>query len=386
MINFRMVVFRYIANNCQKILDIGGNGDNCCSRAGRGEVLPLSQTPARCIMRCYKVMVVFALLWSSASLAALNFLLHSFQVNTSSVSATLRITNSTDEDVVLTFPSAGTFDLMVDGNVTTIVYPDILTELTIPAHEFVNQPVSYVGSGAFTNGSYLAQARYVLPDNPPAGDPQTFYAGTPINDVYDLEYQFSIDSVSPYRVTGTLSMHNPHSQYWTMSFGYSTVARIFVDGQAPAAAYFPIVCQLNIDPGETHTETIYHDAFTPYSPGTHYAQAYLFLTDDVPVSPPLAFYVEPVAVDDEITPPLQPLSLTLGPNPCRDMLNISSSSKESQTFSIYDLRGRLVYKTSSLGDFEWDGRDISQRPCSPGIYILKAQQGARTAIRRFVKL
>jgi hypothetical protein len=83
-------------------------------------------------------MVVFAQLWSSASLAALNFLLHSFQVNTSSVSATLRITNSTDEDVVLTFPSAGTFDLMVDGNVTTIVYPDILTELTIPAHEFVN--------------------------------------------------------------------------------------------------------------------------------------------------------------------------------------------------------------------------------------------------------
>ena len=337
-------------------------------------------------MRCYKVMVVFAMLWSSASLAALNFLLHSFQVNSSSVSATLRITNSTDEDVVLTFPSAGTFDLMVDGNETTIVYPGVLTELTIPAHELVNQPVSYVGSGAFTNGSHLAQARYVLPDNPPAGDPQTFYAGTPINDIYDLEYQFSIDSVNPYRVTGTLSMHNPHSQYWTMSFGYATVARIFVDGQAPAMMYFPIVCQVNIDPGETHTETIYHEAFTPYSPGTHYAQAYLFLTDDVPVSPPLAFYVEPVAVDDEITPPLQPLSLTLGPNPCRDMLNISSSSKESQTFSIYDLRGRLVFKTSSLGDFEWDGRDISQRPCSPGIYILKAQQGARTAIRRFVKL
>lgn len=338
-------------------------------------------------MKCHKVLIVLALFWSCSSLAALNFFLHSFQVNPSSVSATLRITNPADEDVVLTFPSAGTFDLMVDGNVTTIVYPGVLTELTIPAHEFVNQSVSYVGSSAFTNGSHIAQARYVLPDNPPAGNPQTFYYGTPINDIYDLEYQFSIDSVDPGSVSGTLSMHNPHTQYWTMGFGYTVVARIFVDGQPPSGVvYPPMVIQVNIDPGETYTETIYHYAYAPYNPGVHYAQACLFLTDDVPVSLPLEFYVEPVAADDEITPPLQPLSLILGPNPCRDILSISSSSKEHQTFSIYNVRGRLVFETSSLGDFEWDGRDLSQRPCSPGIYILKARQGARTAIQRFVKL
>ena len=338
-------------------------------------------------MRCLKLFIALALIWSCVSLSALNFFLHSLQVNPSSVSATLRIGNTADEDVVLSFPSAGTFDLMVDGNVTNIVYPGILTELTIPAHDFINQSVSYVGSSAFTNGSHLVQARYVLPDNPPAGNPQTFYSGTPITDVYDLEYEFSIDSVGPASVSGTLSMHNPHSQYWTMGFGYATVARIFVDGQPPSGVvYLPMMIQVNIDPGDSYTETMYHYAYTPYSPGVHYAQAMLFLTDDIPVSPPVAFNVEAVEAHDETVPAVLPLSLKLGPNPCRASLNISSSSKETQTFSIYDLKGRKVYETISNGDFTWDGRDISQQHCPAGVYVIKASQGARTAIQRFVKL
>lgn len=338
-------------------------------------------------MKCLKLLFAFALIWSCAGLSALTFFLHSFQVNPSSVSATLRIGNTDDEDAVLSFPSAGTFDLMVDGNVTTVVYPGVLTELTIPAHGFVNQSVSYVGSQAFTNGSHIAQARYVLPDNPPAGNPQTFYAGTPITDVYDLEYEFNILNVGTSSVSGTLSMHNPHSQYWTMGFNYATVARIFVDGQPPSGVvYPPMMIQLYIDPGETHTEPISHYASAPYSPGVHYAQACLFLADDVPVSPPLAFNVEPVEADDPTIPAAVPLSLKLGPNPCRDMLYISSSSKEPQTISIYDIRGRLVFETVFNGEYEWDGRDISQLPCPSGIYIVQARQGARSVIRRFVKL
>lgn len=350
-------------------------------------VLLFGSFDARLTMKRMMVLIAVVLALSCSTVAALTFSLTINEVTSTSVTGTLMIYNYSEQDVLLQFPTAGTFDLMVDGNEPPFVYPGIITELLIPAQSNISKGVSYVSSTPFTPGSHIARARYVMAGNPPAGNARTFYYGTPLTEVYDIQYQFSITNVSTSSVTGTLSMHNPHSQYWMMSFPYTQVAKIFVDGQPPYGLDYPMTVAICINPGQTHTEVIHHYSSSPYSVGNHIADARLFLSpDDVPVGQPQTFVVGPVDADDPIAPPLEPLSLKLSPNPCRGPLNIISSSKQPQTLSIYDLKGRKVFETVTDGDFTWDGRDTLHRHCPAGIYLVKASQGARTASQRFVKL
>jgi hypothetical protein len=338
-------------------------------------------------MRRMTLLMIVAIAMMSGSLAALEFSLTIDQVNPYMVHGTLSISNPTSQDVLLEFPSAGTFDLMVDGNASAVTYPSILTNLLIPADSTTPHAVSFVGFNPLTPGTHVAQAIYVLLDNPPAGEPQTFiYDPTPLSNISDLEYDFSVTSVGQQGMTGSLQMYNPNSLPWELSFPNSIVARIFVDGEAPSTMYPPMSITVEINPGGFHTEEIFHVSDTPYSPGAHIAEARLFLNDDIQVGAAQTFVVEPSAAEDEIAPPLPMLSLKVGPNPCRDHLSVSSSSKRIQTFSIYDIKGRKVFETSGPGEFIWDGRDFSQRVCPPGLYYIKTRLEDQHAIKRFVKL
>jgi hypothetical protein len=337
-------------------------------------------------MNAARMLACLVLALSAGNVAALYFHLQIDQVNPSSVSGTLHISNLEAEPVVLDFPTAGTFDLMVDGNLTTTNYPEVPTQLTIPATSTIAQNVTYVGSTAFSFGSHLAQARYVLPGNPPAGGTSIFYFGTPITGIENLEYQFSLDTVSENGVGGTLTMHNPHQQYWMMNFSMGATARLFVDGFPDLSFSPPIVVSLCINPGETHTEQLWHTPLQPYGPGWHSAQARLYLTGDPPVGLPAPFFIGTSANPEELVPGAPDLRITVFPNPFSSRARISLNSGQPFRIAIFDAKGRKVRETSCNGGFEWDGRDQAGKACPAGVYVVKAGQGNRTAARRFVKL
>lgn len=337
-------------------------------------------------MKSLKFLVCLAFVVVCTQIGAVSFYLQIDQVNPNSVSGRLSISNLSDEDIVLDFPTGGTFDLMVDGNLTNTFYPDPPTSITIPQHSTITRNVSYYGTTVFGSGSHVAQARYVLPGNPAAGQSRTFYVGTPLTGVENLDYQLEVLDVGSYGLSATLHMHNPNEQYWMMNFSNGAIARLYVDGHPGAVLYPPIVIPLYIDAGETYNENISYGGDQLFSPGWHTAQARLFLADNPPVGAPFNFFVGTEASDEEIALPSQALQINLYPNPCTTELKISSMDAKPLNISIYNSKGRKVMETSGNGDLHWNGRDPSGKACPSGIYIVKARQGAKSAVQRFVKL
>ncbi len=101
------------------------------------------------------------------------------------------------------------------------------------------------------------------------------------------------------------------------------------------------------------------------------------------------------AVTDPSTPPAS-LTLSVGPNPFRDMLRIelrSAISLENARIGIYNLRGQLVKNLGPLdlpkGSLEllWDGLDDLGTPAASGIYLLRISGPAGIfAAQKLVKI
>ncbi|NNE08450.1 MAG: T9SS type A sorting domain-containing protein [Gemmatimonadetes bacterium] len=83
-------------------------------------------------------------------------------------------------------------------------------------------------------------------------------------------------------------------------------------------------------------------------------------------------------------------TLTVAPNPTRGGTTISHGFTPSSSFSfaVYDIRGRLVRDFSHVAArrIEWNGRDESGRPVSPGTYFLKLANGGENALRKITIL
>ncbi|MCD8480500.1 MAG: hypothetical protein LRZ88_09955 [Candidatus Cloacimonetes bacterium] len=76
------------------------------------------------------LLTIIVIAMMGSNLAALEFSLTIDEVRPFYVSGTLLITNPGTQDVILEFPTAGNFDLMVDGNITSVVYPSIFKRCT----------------------------------------------------------------------------------------------------------------------------------------------------------------------------------------------------------------------------------------------------------------
>lgn len=78
------------------------------------------------------------------------------------------------------------------------------------------------------------------------------------------------------------------------------------------------------------------------------------------------------------------------PNPFREGVRMAWSGASGPVrLRVYDVRGRLVHEAAgagSAGSLTWTGRDRSGRPAAPGIYFLRATDGAGTAAQRLVKI
>lgn len=346
-------------------------------------------------MRFAKILLAVLMALGLAALSAVSYYLHVDQVYTSSVTGTLSIYNTDAQMEVLIFPTRGTFDLMVDGNISNAVYADSLTFLEIPGNSHISLSVSYVGTTPFSPGSHTVQARFVLPGNPPAGGNCMIYSGTPVTGLGDVQYRFSITAVGENTVVGNLRIFNPNAQYWRRSFPYGLAGRIFVDGVPPSGVlYLPFDVPICIDPGEEYVEEIYHQRAAPYTVGTHVADARLFLYDDIPVGIPVSFVVSPVAVNDPSIPPVQATQVWVSPNPLirnTPMQITISGDKVPQADAIhiliYNVKGQRIAQTTleTNGKREIDAQ-INLPGAPAGLYIFKAQVGKELISGKFTVL
>lgn len=90
---------------------------------------------------------------------------------------------------------------------------------------------------------------------------------------------------------------------------------------------------------------------------------------------------------------MKTLSLAIAPNPVADGLAriaLTGPERGNSTVSIYDVGGRsirtiaLQKRTDAAATATWDGTDERGRPVAPGVYLLRAEVGGRTAARRLV--
>jgi len=86
---------------------------------------------------------------------------------------------------------------------------------------------------------------------------------------------------------------------------------------------------------------------------------------------------------------VEPLSLSLSPNPFSESLAIEVSGFSGDVaLRVYDISGRMLRELSpdESGLCEWDGRDRSGAAAPPGLYLLRAASGggsARAGVVRF---
>ncbi len=81
------------------------------------------------------------------------------------------------------------------------------------------------------------------------------------------------------------------------------------------------------------------------------------------------------------------------PNPFADRveLELESTDPGATRVAVYDVTGHEVVQlqVNQGGDrpvVRWNGRDRSGRPVSPGVYVVRAQLGARTVVRQVVRM
>lgn len=62
----------------------------------------------------------------------------------------------------------------------------------------------------------------------------------------------------------------------------------------------------------------------------------------------------------------------------RNGFPIAISTKQKQTIHIYDIKGRLVQRFDSVErSISWDGKDLANKPCAAGIYIVQGSKMPR---------
>ncbi len=101
------------------------------------------------------------------------------------------------------------------------------------------------------------------------------------------------------------------------------------------------------------------------------------------------------AIDDEtVAEAKSALSLSLYPNPFNPEVSIAYSveSPGETQLSIYDIRGKLVYRadrydvSAGTGLFRWNGVDSAGKSAGSGVYLMMVEHGGDKAVRKALLL
>ncbi len=106
-------------------------------------------------------------------------------------------------------------------------------------------------------------------------------------------------------------------------------------------------------------------------------------------------FAGPQSVTIQDVPPLPAATLMYPPYPNPFRTGIASNIRvevkdgETATFSIYDLRGRLIRLFNlqpGSHPLAWDGKDGNEAPCGSGIYLLRLDSRSHTSTAKVVLL
>ncbi|MFO7897091.1 MAG: PKD domain-containing protein [Candidatus Cloacimonadales bacterium] len=114
---------------------------------------------------------------------------------------------------------------------------------------------------------------------------------------------------------------------------------------------------------------------------------------------PLALDGVPLNAEEEISPQLNQLAISIYPNPFGAASKRSSSNttisfqlaadSQNNNLEIYNLRGQKIRTwqlTARQNSVVWDGKDQNQRALSNGLYLIKLQSDQATAVQKAVLL
>lgn len=144
--------------------------------------------------------------------------------------------------------------------------------------------------------------------------------------------------------------------------------------------------QYSSDPFETHSCPAERSlkrftdvgSIDPYAPPPAETANYI---DQMPTT---RFYLipngDPVPVSDPVLPPAAP-SVSISPNPFRDLCVITPKTPSPGTMRVYNLRGQLVAELAPGrdGSFRWDGHASDGTACAAGIYLFQIGSGSLSA-------
>lgn len=308
-----------------------------------------------------------------------------------SVFGILQIENNTTETIEWYFPSAATFDLMVDGIPSAVAYPQVPTWIVIEPGEIYQSEVAHYSMSPYYQGYHVAQIYVGGNSTVTFGDQVSFFV--PLNDseYWELEYTLNLDVISATEVSGLLEMHNPAALTWDYIFPNLDVAEIWIDDQPAESIPFPFVWELIIEAGTTQYVPVYSCFSDTLSEGTHLATAHLLIPGSPQVGEGVSFNIGPVQVSDQLLPAVSPMKVYPNPFDREIALEMKTNANAPLSFSIYNLRGQKVRELhvtpqNGIAKALWDGRDESGKTLARGVYILKSSNPKPGITKRIIKL
>lgn len=303
----------------------------------------------------------------------------------------LDIGNNTSQTIEWYFPDCATFDLMVDGQSSAVMYPQIPTSIVIEPGEVYHAVVEHHSMSPYSPGYHVAQA--YMGGNPEnvIGNECGFYASEIENSDYmALDYTFTLHEISASRVAGSLEMHNPTSELWTYYFPNMDIARIWIDGEPPNTGWIELFTPVSIGAGSDFSFPIDSAFAEDLSEGYHIATAHLFIEGNPQVADGIPFNIEPTEVSDQLIPMVP--QLTVYPNPFTSeiALELKTSNNYPLAFCIYNLRGQKVKELcltpqNGIAKAVWDGRDEGGKALASGVYILKSTNPLQEFSKKIIR-
>ncbi len=323
------------------------------------------------------IVLIIALGMFSLLCAQITSTLELTNIGTFSVSGVLTIENNTSSAVVWHFPDGGDFEILVDGQGSAVLYPQIPHTITIEPYESHVANVSNCRISAYSPGTHTAQAGIFQNGLQPMGEIQNFEVPFMTDDITALSYSLSITSIASNSITGILTVLNPGTEAWHGSFPYGSFAEIWVDGTPNDIIHYPGITDYVVLPGESFWQMIYHNQDEPYGNGLHTATVHLSIPGFPEVDAEQSFNVGPLDADDAVAS--AEIALDAYPNPFASELTISA--KAAGEISIYNLRGQLLRSWKGVKQVKWDGLNGAGNQCPAGMYIIRSNNASRKVLK-----
>jgi hypothetical protein len=321
-----------------------------------------------------------------------------------SISATVQITNNSDQAINWSFDEVMWLDLYVDGQNDMEGDIEVPTNVSIAAGETISKDIYYSVLTLYpiplplTVGMHTVQAfrQRVSPDEP------EWVAVSSIENVEVfpleglLEYVLDITSVSNQAVTADLHITNNTNNDINWEYGDTGWVDLFLNDLNDDCAVLPVVININIPVGATLTESLTYAPLggIPFGWQVVQAKQKKFYGDVLvweAVTYPIEVEIPGTGIDSNELP--LPMTISAYPNPFSNQLSLSLKSRTfgKADIEIFNIKGQLIKSFSSItknGEnlLNWDGKDTQGNNAPAGMYLINVNDGKTKQILKCLKM